>query len=218
MDMLLARPSGSDRLAGLYSLLQQLRPSSGSPYSSSQSDTTGTVVPGDVEGSQLHIPDPSALVGGADAQAGVVQGRPEINMTGETQYPYNIYDMPFTGTPDNLVTRHGVTLQRGPMHSLVDIFRNPDLSVLPGLQELNQVTPGSFRTYQDTVELSDPSSPRYNPNAASTPGTSYHQQGLAVDYGWLNNYPGLMRALRGAGWNQFDSAAEPWHYSYGVTG
>jgi LAS superfamily LD-carboxypeptidase LdcB len=99
------------------------------------------------------------------------------------------------------------------MRSLVDLFTGGgETDILPGLRELNKVTPGSFRTYNQQVNAA-----ATNPYAAD-PGYSYHQQGLAIDFGWANQYDALIRALGQSGWNQFDRGYEPWHWSYGVTG
>jgi hypothetical protein len=121
---------------------------------------------------------------------------------GSTDYRYQVFDKPFAGTPSNLVTRQGVTLQRGPMRSLVDIARQSDL--MPGIQEIGQIT-GGFRQTQPTG----------NPYAAPE-NMSYHEQGLAIDAGWWSER--LAEALAAAGWNQFSPSGEPWHWSYGVTG
>jgi hypothetical protein len=129
---------------------------------------------------------------------------------GDTEFPYQTFPRPYgdpTG-PSNMVTRQGVTLQRGPMRSLVEIARNSNL--LPGIQEIGEIGQG-YRP------LSSQQAMQSNPYAAD-PGMSYHQQGLAIDAGWWSDRAKLNRALGLAGWNQFDRSYEPWHYSYGVTG
>jgi hypothetical protein len=123
---------------------------------------------------------------------------------GPTDYNYKTYERPFSGTPSNLVTRQGVTLQRGPMRSLVDIAR--ESNILPGIQEIGRIT-GGYRENQ----------PSGNPYAAPE-NMSFHEQGLAIDAGWWSERQALNRMLAEAGWNQFDRSYEPWHYSYGVTG
>ncbi len=122
---------------------------------------------------------------------------------GQTEYRYRVFDKPYAGTPGNLVTRQGVTLQRGPMRSLIDIARASNL--MPGIKEISTIGSGGFRQTQ----------PAGNPYAAPE-NMSYHEQGLAADMSWWTDH--LARQLAAAGWNQFSPSGEPWHWSYGVTG
>ena len=186
----------------LMSFLQQQPSSSTSTTSGTGTDTTGEFVPGP-EGSQLHVPATGPGPESAITGEGFPGPRPETNMTGETAYPYRVYDKPYSGTPSNLVTRQGLTLQRGPMRSLVDIARA--VNILPGIQEIGKIG-GGYREFQGT-------GPTFAPE-----DMSYHEQGLAIDAGWWSEIEKLNRMLGGAGWNQFDRSWEPWHYSYGVTG
>jgi len=169
------------RLQMLMSLLAPQSTGSSSSYSSVPSDTTGEPAgPG-----TFHAPE-----------------------GGDTENPYRVWDLPFAGLqPDDpqLVTRHGVTLQRGPLRSLVDIARESD--ILPGLRELNQILQG-YRSPEQQAYAA-----QTNPNAAEF-GYSYHPEGLAADMGWWTDR--LADELWAAGWNQLPS--ESWHWSYGVEG
>lgn len=109
-----------------------------------------------------------------------------------------------------LVTRMGVTLQRPAMRSLIDIARQSD--ILPGIRELRYVT-DSYRTYEQQADLY-----RRKPGLAAPPGSSLHEKGLAIDWGWATQYPELIRLLEAAGWNRFDPQKEPWHWSYRLVG
>jgi len=128
----------------------------------------------------------------------------EVVQSGPTEFPYTVHDRPYAGVPSNLVTRQGVTLQRGPMRSLVEIARQS--KILPGIQEIGQIT-GGYRHDQPSGN-----------SFAAPENMSYHEQGLAIDAGWWSERAKLNRMLAEAGWNQFDRSYEPWHYSYGVTG
>lgn len=132
-----------------------------------------------------------------------------VGPNGDTAFPYQTYDQPYSGTPGNLMTRWGVTLQAGPMRSLLRIARGSDL--MPGARELRMIT-DSFRNY-----AAQAAAYQNKPGLAAPPGQSYHGQGLAIDAGWWTDH-GLGSLLTAADWNQFDSGKEPWHYSYGVTG
>lgn len=135
-------------------------------------------------------------------------------VTGDTAFPYTEYDRPYSGVPGDMITRWGITLQPGPMRSLLQIARGSDL--LPGAREINKILQG-YRSYAAQAAAGGtPQNPGgYNPNA-TTAGNSYHGQGLAIDAGWWTAHPDLARALAAAGWNQLPS--ESWHWSYGVSG
>lgn len=132
-----------------------------------------------------------------------------VGPDGDTAFPYTSYDMPYSGVPGNLVTRWGVTLQPGPMRSLLRIARGSDL--MPGARELRMIT-DSYRSYAAQAAAA-----AAKPGIAAPAGHSYHGQGLAIDAGWWTDH-GLGSLLRAAGWNQFDAGREPWHYSYGAVG
>jgi hypothetical protein len=129
---------------------------------------------------------------------------------GGTEYPYTTYDKPYSGVPEDMVTRFGITLQPGPMQSLIDIARESDLR--RGAREIGMIGQG-YRPYSAQVQGYNQSPGRFAP-----PGQSYHGQGLAIDAGAWSAIAALNAALLEAGWNQFSRSAEPWHYSYGVTG
>ena len=178
MQMLLARPSAAQRIMSLMQFMPQSTSTGTTGYSTSDPNSNGAV-------GQLNMPN------------------------GDTEYAYRDYPKPYnTGIPANLVTRQGITLQRGPMRSLVDIARQSQW--MPGIQEIGQIG-GGYRTHDIQQSMQS------NPYAAD-PGMSYHEQGLAIDAGEWSARQRLNRLLYEAGWNQFDRSYEPWHYSYGVTG
>jgi hypothetical protein len=101
-----------------------------------------------------------------------------------------------------LVTRHGETLQRAAMRSLLGEHILPHLT-------------SSYRTPSEQAALY-----ASKPGLAAPPGTSLHQQGLAIDVdtGYLAANPWVRQYLDTHGWSQFDVSKEPWHFSYGTTG
>ncbi len=108
----------------------------------------------------------------------------------------------------SLVTAHGVTLQSGALTSLEQARR------ALGLPLLRNVT-SSYRTPSQQSALY-----AQKPGVAAAPGSSYHQQGLAIDLSTalLAQHPEIRAYLDAHGWNQFSPTGEPWHFSYGVTG
>lgn len=65
------------------------------------------------------------------------------------------------------------------------------------------------RTHAEQVDLY-----RRKPGLAAKPGHSLHEKGLAIDVGnWRD--PKVKAALERAGFRQFNSKKEPWHFSYG---
>ncbi len=137
-------------------------------------------------------------------------GQSGVGGGGNAAYPYT-QGTTLPSNSDLLVSRQGVTLQRGPMRSLVDIARRSD--ILPGIQEIGKINQG-YRDYAGQVAAYRSSAP----GMAAVPGTSLHGRGLAVDASWWTQHPELARAMADAGWNQFSPSTEPWHWSYGVTG
>jgi len=104
-----------------------------------------------------------------------------------------------------LVQVGGVTLARPAARSLRDI-----------IQDLNlQGTDfgGGYRSPQEQAALV-----ASKPGLAAPVGSSYHQEGLAIDLAAALQNARVERALAQAGWNQFSPSGEPWHWSYGVTG
>lgn len=98
-----------------------------------------------------------------------------------------------------LVDRFGVTLARPAARSLAGIFR-PGMDIGGGYR-----SPGE----QSSLYAS-------KPGVAAPPGSSYHQEGLAIDLASQFQKPRWERQLAAAGWNQLPG--EPWHWSYGVRG
>jgi len=144
-------------------------------------------------------------VGGQGGPAGGSSFSPGGDATGS----YSSGDVLLPASP-LLETRRGVTLQDAAMQSLLDIARQSGL--MPGTRELSQIS-DSYRSPQQQA-----SAYANKPGLAAPPGSSYHQQGLAIDAGWWSEHPGLASALSEAGWNRFSPSGEPWHWSYGVTG
>lgn len=129
---------------------------------------------------------------------------------GPTQYDYQTWPFPFGGLDPSsqlLETRRGISLQSGPMQSLIDIARASDL--MPGTREIGMIGQGYRSPQQQRTAAAT------NPNAADY-GYSYHPEGLAIDAGLWSSNPQLAAALSAAGWNQLPS--ESWHWDYGVNG
>lgn len=97
----------------------------------------------------------------------------------------------------------GVTLAQPAMHSLRSIAREL------GLQGVD--FGGGYRNPQEQANLY-----ASKPGVAAPPGSSYHQEGLAIDLAAALQNARVENALRQAGWNQLST--EPWHWSYGVSG
>lgn len=104
--------------------------------------------------------------------------------------------------PDDprLVSRYGVTLARPAMRSLVDIFGNRNVDI-----------GGGYRSPGEQASLY-----ANKPGVAAPPGSSYHQEGLAIDLAAAFQKARWERQLAAAGWNRLPG--EPWHWSYGVSG
>lgn len=234
LDMLLNRPSVQERMLSLMDFLSANAPpppgSSGSGSSVPGTGPTGTTVDptippgGGAEGQimpQIEGYTPPAFHGRAPeggtwtapTTEPVYQTMPGVEFQnagyGNPSYAYQEWNFPYYGTPDDLVTRRGVTLQPGAMQGLLDAARASD--ILPGAREVGMIGQG-FRS-QAAQEWADDN----NPYAADY-GYSYHPEGLAIDAGFWSQDPELNQALISMGWNQFDRGYEPWHYSYGVTG
>lgn len=104
----------------------------------------------------------------------------------------------------SLVTRFGVTLQRPAMHSLADIVQQLGYHGDVG---------GGYRSPQEQANIY-----AQKPGLAAPPGSSYHQEGLALDLAQALQNARASKLFQQAGWNQFSPSGEPWHWSYGVTG
>lgn len=104
-----------------------------------------------------------------------------------------------------LVDRYGVTLARPAMRSLTDVLQS--LGIHPG------DVGGGYRSPQGQADIY-----ASKPGLAAPPGSSYHQEGLAIDLAAALQNARVERALQAAGWNRFSPSGEPWHWSYGVTG
>ena len=103
-----------------------------------------------------------------------------------------------------LVDRFGVTLARPAMRSLTDVLRELGFHGDAG---------GGYRSPQGQANIY-----AAKPGLAAPPGSSYHQEGLAIDLAAALQNARASQLLRQAGWNQFSPGGEPWHWSYGVTG
>jgi hypothetical protein len=58
---------------------------------------------------------------------------------------------------------------------------------------------------------------RRKPTLCAPAGGSCHEKGIAIDVVDMNNRR-IIDALTAEGWQRFDPAREPWHWSYGVRG
>jgi hypothetical protein len=104
-----------------------------------------------------------------------------------------------------LETYKGVTLQPNALLSLIKADK-----ATPGhLFSMGQI--GSYRSMAEQRRVY-----AQKPGLAAPPGTSYHQKGLAIDFGGASQ--AVQNYLRHHGWNQFSRSTEPWHYSYHWTG
>lgn len=103
-----------------------------------------------------------------------------------------------------LVSRFGVTLARPAMRSLTDILREVGFHGDAG---------GGYRTAGEQASLV-----ASKPGLAAPVGSSYHQEGIALDLAAALQNARVERLLQQNGWNRFSPSGEPWHWSYGVTG
>lgn len=132
-----------------------------------------------------------------------------VNYSGDVPRGRSIFfneqvDVLQPGDP-RLVNVGGTQLARPAARSLRDILR--DL----GLQGTD--VGGGYRDPQNQASLY-----AAKPGIAAPPGSSYHQEGLALDLAVALQNARFEQALAAAGWNQFSPSGEPWHWSYGVTG
>lgn len=135
-------------------------------------------------------PQPSSLLDVASAPPGAgIFGNNSVDVLG----------------PDDPRLRSGlgVTLARPAMKSLRQIAREL------GLQGTD--FGGGYRSPSEQSSLY-----AQKPGVAAPPGSSYHQEGLAIDLAAALQNARVEAALRAAGWNQLPG--EPWHWSYGVSG
>lgn len=102
----------------------------------------------------------------------------------------------------------GVTLQPAVINSLQD---------MPGAlgRKTARHAVSTYRSYAEQARI-------YNSGVrpAATPGSSYHQQGLAMDDPWLRTAAGhkALAWLLHHGWNSGASFGDPSHFTYRVTG
>jgi hypothetical protein len=101
-----------------------------------------------------------------------------------------------------LVSRFGVTLARPAMRSLADVL---------GQLNYRGDAGGGYRTSAEQAALR-----AAKPGLAAPVGSSFHQEGLAIDLAAALQNPRAFNLLRQAGWNQLEG--EPWHWSSGVYG
>lgn len=134
-----------------------------------------------------HDPRSSADLGGTPPGRGIF-GNDDV-------------DVLMPGDP-RLVDRFGVTLARPAMRSLADVLQSLGYHGDAG---------GGYRTPAEQSALR-----ASKPGLAAPEGSSFHQEGLAIDLASALQNPQAFAALRQAGWNQL--AGEPWHWSYGVSG
>lgn len=72
---------------------------------------------------------------------------------------------------------------------------------------------GGYRSPAEQVAIHNA-----KPGLAADPGSSYHQEGLAIDLAAALQNKRFEQAMAQSGWNRFSPGGEPWHWSYGVTG
>lgn len=109
-----------------------------------------------------------------------------------------------------LVERAGVTMVAPAIQSLIAAKQATGLPIFRNIG-------GSFRTYQDQVQMYQ----NYlnGGNLAAKPGTSNHEKGLAIDFNtdFITSQPALRQWLLNHGWSA-TVPGEPWHWAYGTTG
>lgn len=110
-------------------------------------------------------------------------------------------DVLMPGDP-RLVDRFGVTLARPAMRSLADVLQSIGYHGDAG---------GGYRTPAEQAALR-----ASKPGLAAPEGSSFHQEGIAIDLASALQNAQTFAALRRAGWNQLEG--EPWHWTYGAYG
>ena len=130
--------------------------------------------------------------------------------------PIRTFSKPWFGPRKalNLVNKqvHGrkVTLQERAMVSLLRV----EAKLKKRKQPIPLIVVQSFRTHAEQRAI-------YNSGVrpAAQPGTSWHEQGIAVDiYFKPRDLSAIRKAFKSEGWHQFDPVNDPGHFSKGVTG
>ena len=146
---------------------------------------------------------------------------PYVQPQSSTQVPTSLADIsgfdlgqPTTQAPTitggPMSSMLGATLQPGALQSLVTAASQ--FGLRPGYQELGMFGPQStYRTWEQQAALY-----KNKPGVAAPPGSSLHQQGLAIDLPAALQTQKFFDILRALGW--FQLRGEPWHWSYGQYG
>lgn len=146
----------------------------------------------------------SSMMGGSDqGQGGGMGGMSGSPVAPPGAFGNDSVDVLQPNDP-RLVTRFGVTLAKPAMHSLADIVQQLGYHGDVG---------GGYRSPQGQADIY-----AQKPGLAAPPGSSYHQEGLALDLASALQNAQASKLFQQAGWNQFSPSGEPWHWSYGVTG
>lgn len=96
----------------------------------------------------------------------------------------------------------GTTLARPAARSIIDVLRGLGLPV--------SNIGGGYRTATEQQAMLDRGAP------AAPVGSSFHQEGLAIDLAAALQNQRVFNALEQAGWQQL--RGEPWHWTYGTYG
>ena len=114
----------------------------------------------------------------------------------------------FCGTPDDLRTVNGVTLQASAMAALHHAEARSGTSI--------DVVQSYRSCRQQAVVCERICGSRHGcPGRCAPPGLSWHQRGLAIDVTQeMLDTPGVVAALEASGWCQSVPGSDPGHFSY----
>jgi hypothetical protein len=133
-----------------------------------------------------------------------------------TTKPIRVFSRPWNGPASALnldrAQMHGrtVTLQERALKSLLLAEKNLKSRRKP----IPLIVVQSFRTHAEQKRI-------WNSGVrpAAPPGSSYHEQGLAVDmYFKAGDAAAIRKEMKKRGWHQFSVASDGGHFSYQVTG
>ncbi len=160
--------------------------------------------------SKIKIPKGVPSVGGGGGTTTTYGGGPaQPGLHGSLVYGRSAADLP--SQIPNLRTIHGATMQAPAIASLIALHKATGAEIFSAIGS-------SYRSYAQQVGVYNHNHPLGLP--AAPPGSSYHEQGLAMDLnsGWVNDHPEAMQWLSDHGWHSGASFSDPYHWTYGVIG